>query len=72
MLLLIWVHGHTISDSIFLEVIMDTTGKFFAFIGVCVTIFLSAKGIQGMIKEQEDKMQEARDDGMRAAQRSAS
>lgn len=51
---------------------MDTTGKFFAFIGVCVTLFLSLKGIQGMVKEQEEKMQEARDDGMRAAQNSTS
>ena len=51
---------------------MDSTGKFFAFIGVCVTLFLSMKGIQGMLKEQEEKMQEARDDGMRSAQRSSS
>ena len=51
---------------------MDSTGKFFAFIGVCVTLFLSMKGIQGMLKEQEEKMREARDDGMRSAQRSSS
>jgi predicted peroxiredoxin len=48
---------------------MDTTGKFFAFIGVCVTLFLSWKGVEGMMKEQEEKLQEARDDGMRAAQK---
>lgn len=51
---------------------MDTTGKFFAFIGVCVTLFLSLKGIEGIMKEQEEKIQEAHDDGMRAAQRASS
>lgn len=51
---------------------MDSTGKFFAFIGVCVTLFLSLKGIQGMVKEHEDQLQEARDDGMRSAQRPSS
>ena len=51
---------------------MDSTGKFFAFIGVCVTLFLSVKGIQGMIKEREDEIQEARDSGMRSAQKVSS
>lgn len=55
-----------------LEVYMDSTGKFFAFIGVCVTLFLSVKGIQGMIKEREDEIQEARDNGMRSAQKVSS
>jgi len=51
---------------------MDGTGKLFAFIGVAVTLFLSVKGIRSILKDQEDKLQEARDDGMRAAQREGS
>ena len=45
---------------------MDSTGKFFAFIGIAITLFLSLKGVQGMMREQEEKMKEARDDGFRA------
>lgn len=41
--------------------------RFLAVIGFGVVVFLSFKGIQNVMKEKEEELKEARDEGYRSA-----